>query len=124
VASTLKESEMKKFLVTYLAPASVIDDWKKTEAKQRKEAEEKMQSEWKQWMGDHTKIFADKEAGVGKTKRVTSQGTKDTRNDIMLYAIVDAESHDAAAKTFEGHPHLQIPQASIEVMEINPLPGM
>jgi hypothetical protein len=124
VASTLKESEMKKFLVTYLAPASVIDDWKKTEAKQRKEAEEKMQSEWKQWMGNHTKIFADKGAGVGKTKRVTSQGTKDTRNDIMLYAIVDAESHDAAAKTFEGHPHLQIPQASIEVMEINPLPGM
>jgi hypothetical protein len=31
---------MKKFLVTYLAPASVIDEWKKTEPKQRKEAEE------------------------------------------------------------------------------------
>jgi hypothetical protein len=42
----------------------------------------------------------------------------------MLYAIVDAESHEAAAKTFEGHPHLQIPQASIEVMEINPMHGM
>jgi hypothetical protein len=50
--------------------------------------------------------------------------TPGTRNDIMLYAIVDAESHDAAAKTFEGRPHLQIPQASIEVMEINPLHGM
>ena len=36
---------MKKFLVTYLAPASVIDDWKKTEPKQRKDAEEKMQGE-------------------------------------------------------------------------------
>ena len=115
---------MKKFLVTYLAPASVIDDWKKTEPKQRKEAEEKMQGEWRKWMGDHMKMFADKGAGVGKTKRVTSQGTTDARNDIMLYAIVDAESHEAAAKTFEGHPHLQIPQASIEVMEINPLPGM
>ena len=115
---------MKKFLVTYLAPASVIDDWKKTEPKQRKEAEEKMQSEWKKWMGDHMSMFADKGAGVGKTKRVTAQGTKDARNDIMLYGIVDAESHEAAAKTFEGHPHLQIPQASIEVMEINPMPGM
>ena len=111
---------MKKFLVTYLAPASVIDDWKKTEPKKRKESEEKMMADWKKWMSDHSKIFADKGAGVGKTKRVTSQGTKDARNDIMLYAIVDAESHDAAAKTFEGHPHLQIPQASIEVMEINP----
>jgi hypothetical protein len=43
---------------------------------------------------------------------------------MMLYAIVEAESHEAAAKTFEGHPHLQIPQASIEVMEISPLHGM
>lgn len=115
---------MKKFLVTYLAPASVIDDWKKTEPKQRKETEEKMQGDWKKWMGDHMKMFADKGAGVGKTKRVTSKGTSDARNDIMLYAIVAAESHEAAAKTFEGHPHLQIPQASIEVMEINPLQGM
>jgi hypothetical protein len=36
---------MKKFLVTYVAPASVIDDWKKTEPEKRKEAEEKMQGE-------------------------------------------------------------------------------
>lgn len=115
---------MKKFLVTYLAPASIIDDWKKTEPDKRKQAEEKMQGEWKKWMSDHTKMFVDKGAGVGKTKCVTAQGTSDMRNDIMLYTVVEAESHEAAAKTFEGHPHLQIPQSSIEVMEINPLPGM
>ena len=33
---------MKKFLVTYLAPPSVIDDWKKTPPEERKEAEGKM----------------------------------------------------------------------------------
>jgi hypothetical protein len=115
---------MKKFLVTYLAPASVIDEWKQTEPEKRKQAEEKMQDDWKKWMSDHAKMFADAGAGVGKTKRVTGQGTADTRNDIMLYAIVEAESHDAAARTFEGHPHLQIPQSSIEIMEINPLPAM
>lgn len=114
---------MKKYLVTYLAPASVIDEWKKTEPEKRKQAEEKMQGEWRKWMSDHAKMLVDKGAGVGKTKRVTAQGTSDTRNDIMLYAVVEAESHDAAAKTFKGHPHLQIPQSSIEVMEINPLPG-
>jgi len=113
-----------KFLVTYLAPPSVIDDWKKTDPATRKPAEEKMQSEWKKWMSDHAKMFVDKGAGVGKTKSVAAQGTSDKRNDIMLYAIVEAESHDAAAKTFEGHPHLQIPQSSIEVMAIQPLPGM
>src|SRR5450432_3187112 len=115
---------MKKFLVTYLAPISVIDNWKKTEPAERKAAEQKMQVEWKKWMSEHAKIFADKGAGVGKTKRITAQGTSDIRNDIMLYAVVEAESHEAAAKMFEGHPHLQIPQSHIEVMEINALSGM
>jgi hypothetical protein len=116
---------MPKFLVTYLAPPSVIDDWKKnTDPEKRKAAEEKMQGDWKKWMSDHAKLFADVGAGVGRTKRVTAQGVRDARNDIMLYAIVDADSHEAAARTFAGHPHLQIPQASIEIMEIHPLPGM
>ena len=115
---------MKKSLVTYLAPAAVIDDWKKTASERRKAAEETMQREWRKWMSDHAAMLADKGAGVGKTKRVTAQGATDARNDIMLYAIVEADSHEAAAAPFEGHPHLQIPQSSIEIMEIHPLGGM
>jgi len=83
-----------------------------------------MRGEWQKWMSDHARMFADTGAGVGRTKRVTAQGAANSRNDIMLYAIAEAESHDEAAKTFKDHPHLQIPQASIEVMEINPLHGM
>ena len=41
----------------------------------------------------------------------------------MLHAFVEAESHEAAAKLFEHHPHLQIPQSSIEVMEVRPMTG-
>jgi len=115
---------MKRFLVTYLAPASVIDDWKKTDPGTRKAAEEKMQTDWKKWMSDHSNIFADVGAGVGKTTAVTQKGISDRRNEVMLYSVVQAESHEAAAKSFEGHPHLQIPQSSIEVMEIHALPGM
>ena len=115
---------MKKFLILYLAPASVIDDWKKTDPVTRKAAEGKMQQEWKQWMADHAGMFNDFGGGVGKTKLVTAKGGTDSRNDIMLYAIAEAESHAEAAKSFEGHPHLQIPQASIEIMELNPLQGM
>ena len=115
---------MKRFLVTYLAPASVVAEWKKTDPDRRKAAEDKMQAEWKKWMNDHAKIFADMGAGVGKTKLVTSLGISDTKNDIMLYSVVEADSHEAAAKSFEDHPHLQIPQSSIEIMEIHALPGM
>ena len=114
---------LKRFLVTYLAPGSVIDDWKKTDPKKRKAAEEKMREDWGNWMHKHANIFVDKGAGVGKTRRVTAQGSGGVRNDIMLYAIVEADSHKAASKLFEDHPHLGIPSASIEIMEINPLPG-
>lgn len=115
---------MGKYLVTYLAPRSVIEEWKKTDPGNRQAAEAKMRSEWGTWMSEHSKMFADKGAGVGKTKRVSATGTSDARNDIMLYGVVEAESHEAAARAFEGHPHLQIPQSSIEVMEIHPLQGM
>jgi hypothetical protein len=42
----------------------------------------------------------------------------------MLYSFVEAESHEAAAKAFENHPHLGIPQSSVEVMEVRPMIGV
>jgi len=114
---------MKKFLVLYLVPASVLEDWSKTDPEKRKVAEEKMRGDWHKWMSDHAKMTTDTGVG-GKTKCVSSSGTSDTKNDIMLYSFVEAESHEAAAKSFENHPHLQIPQSSIEVMEIRPMTGM
>ena len=62
---------MKRFLVTYLAPASVIDEWKKTDPEKRKAAEEKMRDDWMKWMSKNANIFVDKGAGVGKTRRVS-----------------------------------------------------
>jgi hypothetical protein len=114
---------MKKFLILYLVPASVLEDWSKTDPEKRKVAEEKMRGDWNKWMSDHAERITDTGVG-GKTKRVSSSGTSDTKNDIMLYSFVEAESHEAAAKSFENHPHLQIPQSSIEVMEIRPMTGM
>jgi len=109
---------MAKFLVLYLAPVAVVDEWMKTPPEKRKDEEEKMMTEWNKWTSEHAKKFADGGAGVGRPKRVDASGITDTRNDLMLYAIVNADSHDAAAKLFRSHPHLQIPQSSIEVMAL------
>ena len=113
----MTDSTPKKFIALYLVPASVLLDWAKTDPETKKAAEQKMQAEWRKWMSDHSKIITLTEAG-GKTKRVTATGVSETKNDIMLYSFVEAESHEAAAKSFENHPHLQIPKSSIEVMEI------
>lgn len=121
LANAAADGEMKmKFLALYLVPASVIEDWKKTDPTTRTEAEEKMRAEWGRWMAAHASQLSDTMAG-GKTKRVTASGLADVKNDIMLYSIVEADSHEAATKIFEGHPHLQIPQSSIEIMEIRPM---
>jgi len=106
-----------KFIAFYQIPSNVMADWGKTDPKVRKDAEEKMKAEWQKWMEDHAKIIKVTEA-CGKTKRVTANGVTDTKNDICLYSIVEAESHEAAAKVFEKHPHLQIPQATIDVMAV------
>lgn len=82
-----------------------------------------MRGEWDMCLADHANVIQITEAG-GKTKRVSSDGVSDTKNDIVLYSIVEAESHKTAAKLFENHPHLQITQSSIEVMEIRPMTGM
>jgi hypothetical protein len=74
---------MKKFLVLYLTPAEVIEDWAKTDPEIRKTAETKMKQGWNDWMTSHAKMITDTGAG-GKTKRVLPTGIADFKNDIML----------------------------------------
>lgn len=115
---------MKKFLVLYMAPVAMLDEWMKKDPEQRKAEEQQLQAKWQTWMQEHENMFSGMTAGIGKVKRIAPSGVIDTRNDLMMYSIVEAESHEAAAEAFKGHPHLEIPQSSIEIMPINPLPGM
>ncbi len=107
-----------KFFVTYQMPHSGLDAWMKLPEEERKAQELQMQSEWNEWLANHKDMIVET-IGVGKPKRITSGGVEDARNDIMMYSIVEAESHDVAAKAFEGHPHFGIPGAWIEVMPMN-----
>jgi len=116
-------SAMKKFMVLYLIPGDVMANWAKTDPVTRKAAEQKMHGDWQAWMGKHGKMLTATEA-AGKTKAVTSGGVADTKNDIVLYSIVEAESQEAAAQVFVSHPHLTIPESSIQVMEIRPMGPM
>lgn len=113
----MSNAPLTKFIVFYSIPAAVMADWSKTDEKVRKDAESKMKAEWQKWMGEHAGMIKTSDA-CGKTKKITASGVTDTRNDICLYSIIEAESHEAAAKVFEKHPHLQIPQAYIEVMAL------
>ncbi len=107
-----------KFFVTYQMPHTGLDEWMKLPEDERKAQEQQMQSEWNAWM-EENKASLIETAGVGKPKRVTATGIEDSRNDIMMYSFVEAESLDAAADMFKSHPHFGIPGGWIEVMSVN-----
>ena len=90
-----------------------------TSAEDRK----KSMGEWGEWMKKHMADFADAGAPVGKTKEVSASGTTDTKNDIGGYSIVQAGSKESAAKLFADNPHLKMPGAIVEMMEIVPMPA-
>ena len=113
---------MKKFMVLYMASAA---DFEKMMQNSPPEQHKKGMEAWMKWMNANKASLADGGAPLGKTKRVDANGTKDTKNEVGGYSIVQAESHDAAAKMFgKDHPHLHVPGAWIEIVEIMPIPGM
>ena len=111
---------MKKFLVLYKAP---VEEFQKMMTGADKDAQKKGMEEWQKWMDTHKADLADMGAPVGKTKQVMASGITDIKNDIGGYSVVQAESHDAAAKLLSDSPHFKIPRASIEVSEIMEMDG-
>jgi len=122
---TKKGIAMKNFLAVYIGSAAGMDAWKKMDEEQRKPKEAAGMRAWQEWAQANAQAIVDMGGPLGKTKRVSKQGITDVRNEMGAYTVVQAESHEAAAKLFENHPHFTIfPGDAIEVMERLPIPGM
>jgi hypothetical protein len=77
------------------------------------------------WGERHKAAIVENGGPLGKTKRAGPDGVSDIRNAMAGYVVVQAHSHEAAAKMFEGHPHFTIfPGDSVEIMECLPIPEM
>ena len=113
---------MKKFLVLYMANGA---EFEKMMKESTPEQQKKGMDAWMKWMSDHKASLVDGGAPLGKTKRVDAKGASDTKNEVGGYSIVQAESAAAATKMFgKDQPHLQMPGAWIEIIEIMEMPGM
>ena len=116
---------MKTFLAVYLGSPAAMAHWNTLDDQTRKEREKAGMQGWMKWMKDHASSIAGTGSPLGKTKRINATGLSDTRNEIAAYTIVQAESHEAAAKLFLNHPHFMLfPGDSVEVMECLPIPTM
>ncbi len=79
---------------------------------------------WKAWAEKYQSAIVTMGGPLGKTKKVSSKGVEDVSNEMSAFTVVRADSHEAAAKMFENHPHFAIfPGESIEIMPVLPIPG-
>ncbi len=94
-----------------------------SEAERHKKMQEGIAA-WKAWVETHQEAIVPMGGPLGKTKKISPEGIEDVSNALGAFAIVRAESHEAAAKLFENHPHFtHFPGESVEVMPVLPIPG-
>lgn len=116
---------MKTFLAIYLgsmtSPGQV--EWNKLDEATRQKKIAAGMKGWGDWMATHKAALVFEGGPLGKTKRASGAGVSDTKNNMAGYVVVRAETHEAAARMFENHPHFAIfPGDSVEIMECLPIP--
>ena len=110
---------MKKFLVLYKASAAAFQQAMKSTPEQQKAGMEA----WMVWGKKAAGSIVDMGAPLGKALKVTPTDSSPTTNDLGGYSILQAESKEALAATMKGHPHFTMPESSIEIVELMPMPG-
>ena len=116
---------MKQFLAVFIGSKTSANakKWEALAPEKRKGLERAGMSGWMEWAKKNEEITKALGGPLGKTKRVSPTGIADISNEMSAFSIVEAESHEAAAKLFLNHPHFSIfPGDAVEIMEIMPIP--
>src|SRR5262245_8220928 len=109
---------MTKYLLLYRAPVSAAEQMAEASAE---DAQAGMEA-WMTWAGKAGSALVD--LGSPLTP-ATSMGADCAPGDpIGGFSILEADSLDALEAVLDGHPHLQLDGAAIEVHEFLPIPGM
>jgi hypothetical protein len=118
---------MKKFLAIYIGTPEALERarWNSLSDAERKQREKQGFDAWVAWGAKHAASIVEQGGPLGKTKRMAPEGLSDIKNVMAAYVVIQAESHEAAAKIFEKHPHFTFfPGDSVEIMECLPMPGL
>ena len=89
-----------------------------SEAEQRA-TDERGLAALKAWDEAHKHAIVYEGGPLGPTKRTSPDGVADVVNELTVFVVVRAPSHEAAARMFEAHPHFTIfPCDAVDVMPL------
>jgi hypothetical protein len=109
------------FLGSKISPRRAA--WDALRESDRRAKEREGIAAWKAWVEQHRGAIVSMGGPLGKTKKVSQRGVDDVNNELAAFTVVRADSHEAAAKLFDKHPHFAIfPGDSVEIMPVLPIP--
>jgi hypothetical protein len=116
---------MKQFMAIFLGTRAAYDAFRALPEAERQSKEQAGMQEWMKWATENKNNIVFEGSPLGKTKKIDKTGITDTANELGAFVVVQAETHDDAAKMFLNHPHFMIfPGDRVEVMECLPIPQM
>jgi hypothetical protein len=119
---TTKDTYLAIFLGSKASPR--MKAWMALSDTERRAKEQEGMAAWHAWVEKHGAAIVAMGGPLGKTKKISEHGIEDVTNALGAFTVVKAESHEAAAKLFEKHPHFTIfPGEAVEVMPVLPIPG-
>ncbi|HET7503423.1 MAG TPA: hypothetical protein VFK02_20520 [Kofleriaceae bacterium] len=111
---------MKKFLVLYKASTEAFQQMRTATPEQQKAGMEA----WMSWSKKAASSILDMGGPLGKSLRVAKGGAATpVVNDLGGFSVMQAESKEALAAAMKDHPHFMMPESSIEIVELMPIPG-
>ncbi len=106
---------MSKFMVLYRAQASVREQMANATPEQKQAGLEA----WRTWAAKVGYAIVDLGAPLAHTTHVGPGA--ESADGVAGYSILQAGSAEEVETILDGHPHLTMPGASIEVLEIIPM---
>ena len=110
---------MTKYLLLYRSDVSAQDQM----ASASPEDGQAGMEAWMTWAGRAGSAIVDMGSPVASVGAVGG-GSASGGNHIGGYSVLEAESVDALKDLLDGHPHLTMDGAAIEIHEFLDLPGM
>jgi hypothetical protein len=116
---------MKQFLAIYTGTPASMAKWNAMPEPELKQRQAEGIKAWHAWVEKNKASIVEMGGPLGRTKSISPEGITDIRNSMAAFTVVQADSHEAAAKLFENHPHFTVfPGEAVEVMECLPVPTM
>jgi hypothetical protein len=108
---------MAKFMILYRSSTSARDQMANATPEQMKAG----MDAWMVWAGKAGDAIVDLGTPLAPATHV---GSAASAADFAGYSILQAASATEITSILDGHPHLEMPGNSIDVLEMLPMPGM